>query len=67
MSLREKATSPHSACLATAEVIVDQQQESAQVWPLPAQIPELDGVRGVAILLVMICHSAMWLPLSAVR
>lgn len=48
--------------MATAELIVEREQAFAQTWTLPAQIPELDGVRGLAVLLVMICHSAMWLP-----
>jgi peptidoglycan/LPS O-acetylase OafA/YrhL len=48
--------------MATAEVILERDEVPAQVRRLPAQIPELDGIRGLAILLVMICHSAMWLP-----
>jgi len=53
--------------MATAELIVEREQDAAQAWRVPAQIPELDGVRGLAILLVMICHSSMWLPDSPVR
>jgi peptidoglycan/LPS O-acetylase OafA/YrhL len=53
--------------MATAELILERPQAYAQAWTLPAQIPELDGIRGLAILLVLICHSAMWLPMSALR
>ncbi|MGZ4816822.1 MAG: acyltransferase family protein [Terriglobales bacterium] len=53
--------------MSTAELIVEREQATAQVRSLPAQIPELDGVRGIAILLVMICHSAVWLSNSALR
>jgi len=50
--------------VAIAELIVERPQAPAQVWALPSQIPELDGLRGLAIMLVLICHSAMWLPES---
>ena len=53
--------------MATAELILEREQESAQAWTLPAQIPELDGIRGLAILMVLVCHSAMWLPIGPAR
>ena len=53
--------------MATAELIVEREEPVAQVWSLPSRIPELDGVRGIAILLVMICHSAISLPSPGMR
>ena len=52
--------------MATAELVLESSTE-ARAWRLPKQIPELDGVRGLAILLVMICHLAIWVPDSAVH
>src|SRR5437867_6087613 len=40
------ANSPISSCLATAEPVTTK----------PGRIPELDGVRGMAILLVLVWH-----------
>jgi peptidoglycan/LPS O-acetylase OafA/YrhL len=48
--------------VATAGLILERDAARAEAWRLPVQIPELDGIRGIAILLVMICHSGMWLP-----
>lgn len=56
-----------SGWMATAELILERPRASVQAWTLPAQIPELEGVRGLAILLVLICHAAMWLPGSTLR
>ena len=53
--------------MATAELIVERELASAQPWRLPARIPELDGVRGFAMFLMLICHSSMWLPPSPWR
>jgi len=55
--------------VATAELIVECEPSPAQPhrWTLPALVPELDGIRGLAILLVLICHSAIWLPASPLR
>jgi peptidoglycan/LPS O-acetylase OafA/YrhL len=52
--------------MATAELILERAPE-VRVWALAKQIPELDGVRGMAILLVMACHLAIWMPVSAAR
>ncbi len=53
--------------MATAELILERSQDSAQAWALPTHIPELDGIRGLAMLMVLTCHSAMWLPIGWMR
>jgi len=53
--------------VATAELIHESETAVPSAWALPRQIPELDGIRGVAILLVLICHSTLWLPASVAR
>ena len=53
--------------MATVELVREHAEVAERAWALPAQIPELDGIRGLAILLVLACHSTMWLPASGFR
>lgn len=53
--------------MATAELILESEEVPVRKWALPAQIPELDGIRGFAMLLALVCHSSMWMAASAWR
>ena len=49
------------------DLVLDPTVALAPKWRLPAAIPELDGLRGLAILLVLICHSAFWVESPGLR
>ncbi len=45
----------------TAELLLDHAEVPECTWALPKVIPELDGIRGLAILMVLVCHSSSWM------
>src|SRR4051794_3114804 len=45
----------------TTELAFDAVDISANPWVLPKVIPELDGIRGIAILMVLVCHASSWM------
>ena len=51
----------------TAEFHEISQVDETSAWRLPKSIPELDGIRGLAILMVLICHSSSWVTTEWLR
>jgi peptidoglycan/LPS O-acetylase OafA/YrhL len=47
---------------ASADLVLDRAEAPAKTWTVPAVVPELDGIRGIAIGLVLVCHATFWMP-----